>query len=356
MKILDAVKLIYEDSREPRALTDKNFSLVWKNTELITDEFNIGCFDEFEAGKTKLPLDKPVLSGYRCADGGLYSAEIKPVFEEGRLCGYIIAFYSCEDIQRLWDRSGLRTQHSNFCGNVRRELGQINALIERRKIAMGETADSGFLELQNDIRDRVIKTLSSSVNFDELSRYNMESYEDELVNISLRLEELWGEFEPFARNCGCEVKASITKRIRMTVNTERLRAAVSNLLINALMYNSKEQKQISLKLDILDKRTVIAVSDNGDGIPQSIVERALKPYGLIKDFDHGEGLGICVAKKFTERYGGIFNIESRQGEGTTITLSFPKADESVVTDLHMNAAPTLNDNYGITACIFSKGK
>ncbi|SFE29452.1 hypothetical protein SAMN05192532_101166 [Alteribacillus iranensis] len=67
------------------------------------------------------------------------------------------------------------------------------------------------------------------------------------------------------------------------------------------------------------------MSDNGQGIPQDVLESLGKPFYTTKE--KGTGVGIPLCKKIMEEHDGIFNIESSTGEGTVITVAFPLSDK-----------------------------
>lgn len=100
-----------------------------------------------------------------------------------------------------------------------------------------------------------------------------------------------------------------------------LREALVNLLANARdALNGKGQIDITVRLD--DRNAVvIAIADNGPGIPDYQREHIFEPYFSTKE--KGTGLGLAIVRHNTEIYGGRVAVESALGKGTTFTLSFP---------------------------------
>lgn len=67
----------------------------------------------------------------------------------------------------------------------------------------------------------------------------------------------------------------------------------------------------------------LTVSDNGTGMPEEIVERALEPFFTTKDRSRGTGLGLATVSEIARSAGGDVRISSRPGEGTAVSVYLP---------------------------------
>ncbi len=68
----------------------------------------------------------------------------------------------------------------------------------------------------------------------------------------------------------------------------------------------------------------IHVKDNGDGIPQDVMDKIFQPFYTTKPTGEGTGLGLSISYDIiTKGHNGTLRVESREGEGTEfiITLS-----------------------------------
>ena len=71
----------------------------------------------------------------------------------------------------------------------------------------------------------------------------------------------------------------------------------------------------------------ISVSDNGEGMDQGTLSRAMEPFFTTKGPGKGTGLGLPMIHGLAQQSGGRFTLKSRVGEGTTAELWLPAAEE-----------------------------
>ena len=69
----------------------------------------------------------------------------------------------------------------------------------------------------------------------------------------------------------------------------------------------------------------LVVADNGEGMKEDVLRRALEPFFTTKVEKNGAGLGLSVVDNFVKEAGGFVSIDSRPGAGTTVTLSLPRS-------------------------------
>lgn len=94
---------------------------------------------------------------------------------------------------------------------------------------------------------------------------------------------------------------------------------LQNLVKNAL---ESDASHVVVKIQSLDGKAQLSISDNGKGIPPEMVEIILKkPVATTKE--HGTGLGMTIVRHIVAAHRGEMNVESRIGEGTTFTIEFP---------------------------------
>ncbi|THC40755.1 hypothetical protein C2862_20545 [Massilia sp. Mn16-1_5] len=70
---------------------------------------------------------------------------------------------------------------------------------------------------------------------------------------------------------------------------------------------------------------VIAVADNGSGIPQDVMDHVFEPFFTTKDEASGSGLGLSMVYGFVKQSSGDVTIYSEPGRGTQVKLYLPRA-------------------------------
>jgi signal transduction histidine kinase len=71
-------------------------------------------------------------------------------------------------------------------------------------------------------------------------------------------------------------------------------------------------------------RVTIAVRDDGDGMTETVLARAIEPFFTTKD---AAGFGLSLVSGFAAQCSGALAIHSRPGEGACVTLALPRVAE-----------------------------
>jgi len=135
--------------------------------------------------------------------------------------------------------------------------------------------------------------------------------------------------------------AALTYRERFTTDTpprilgdeDDLRAAVSNLLDNAIKYSGPEV-QVSVELEHTDtSQATLRVHDKGAGISQPELKRIFKRFYRARDIVttrvKGTGLGLFIVRSVIARHGGkVFAESAGPGHGSTFTVELPASPPS----------------------------
>lgn len=103
--------------------------------------------------------------------------------------------------------------------------------------------------------------------------------------------------------------------------------ALSNLIENAVEAVTPGQGEIEVELSQAGDRVLVAIRDNGKGMPHDVLAR-LGEKGLTygkEDGPSGSGLGVHYARVQIESWGGMLEFKSREGEGTQVILSLVKS-------------------------------
>ena len=97
---------------------------------------------------------------------------------------------------------------------------------------------------------------------------------------------------------------------------------ITNLLTNAKQAESDLRKSIiNIDLELINKKVLIKIQDNGTGIEKEQLSRIFEPTFTTKN--GGTGLGLTMVKKLISEYKGEIFVKSEWGKGTIFTIVLP---------------------------------
>ena len=109
-----------------------------------------------------------------------------------------------------------------------------------------------------------------------------------------------------------------------------------NIIGNAIdalerMDNVKE-RQITIKTSPYSQDESpwvrIDITDNGPGIPETLLSRIFDPFFTTKEVGKGTGLGLSISIGIVKEHKGTIEVENREDGGTTFSLLLPAAEEN----------------------------
>ena len=68
---------------------------------------------------------------------------------------------------------------------------------------------------------------------------------------------------------------------------------------------------------------MMSVKDNGNGIPQKILNKIIQPFFTTKPTGEGTGLGLSLSYHIVKAHGGEMKIETTEGEYTAFSIIIP---------------------------------
>lgn len=101
-----------------------------------------------------------------------------------------------------------------------------------------------------------------------------------------------------------------------------LRRVVTNLIDNALKHGGGSA-QVQTRHE--NGRAVIAVRDQGPGIPESEIPKMLQPFQRLDRARGvgGAGLGLAITKRIARQHGGALRLRNRTEGGLVVTVDLP---------------------------------
>lgn len=96
-----------------------------------------------------------------------------------------------------------------------------------------------------------------------------------------------------------------------------------NLLLNAIDSLDKSPATIKVTTRKTSSHIVVAVTDNGKGIPIERLGRIFEPFYTTKAPGRGTGLGLSVSHRIIKQHGGTIQVDSQVGAGSVFTVTLP---------------------------------
>ncbi len=106
-------------------------------------------------------------------------------------------------------------------------------------------------------------------------------------------------------------------------NQARLCQVFINIIKNAVDAIGEKNGIISIKTyNTDDKKIVCKISDNGEGIEESLIKDIFKPFFTTKQTGKGIGLGLYIVHEIVKDHKGLLEVISEKNKGTDFSVIF----------------------------------
>jgi len=174
--------------------------------------------------------------------------------------------------------------------------------------------------------DRVIRITRALRQFSRKSEGEMElSDVEELIRHTLTFCEPRFKMENVTREIDCDEGMP-----KIMMDQTRMEQVLLNIFNNALdAMEGKNSKVLRITAKCLPesvtdpKRLLIAISDQGGGIPAGTMNRIFDPFFTTKKVGKGTGLGLSISHNIVKNHGGRFWAENNTIGGATFFIELP---------------------------------
>lgn len=187
----------------------------------------------------------------------------------------------------------------------------------------------GYLSLLDEVKDMPKKqrekyiqvTLEKSYKLEDLinelfdiTRFNSEVMvlEPTEVNLNLMLEQIIDDFYPVLKENEKEIKLSISNKIVLEADPDKLARVFNNLIKNAIYYST--DKVISISVEKKEDKVEIVTCNKGRKISDEKLKRIFEKFYRADSSrttkTGGSGLGLAIAKEIVELHGGTIKATS----------------------------------------------
>jgi signal transduction histidine kinase len=123
-------------------------------------------------------------------------------------------------------------------------------------------------------------------------------------------------------------RISFTQKVFLTLDRERIKTVLKNILENAIKYSKPESQPIEISVAEEENSILIQIKDHGSGISKEELPFVFEPFYRVdrsrSKETGGYGLGLSLCKKIMEAHGGTIEMSSNLNIGTTVFLRFTR--------------------------------
>jgi two-component system, NtrC family, sensor kinase len=106
---------------------------------------------------------------------------------------------------------------------------------------------------------------------------------------------------------------------------------ILNLITNAFYAVNEKSKQniagyeptVLVSTKKVEGKVEVKVADNGNGIPQKILDKIFQPFFTTKPTGQGTGLGLSLSYDIVKAHGGELKVDTNEREGSTFIIQLP---------------------------------
>jgi signal transduction histidine kinase len=131
------------------------------------------------------------------------------------------------------------------------------------------------------------------------------------------------------KNFNADIQTDFDNSIgKINIVPQDIGRVLLNLYNNAFYAVNEKKKSsgenykpaVSVQTKKENNRVRIIVSDNGNGIPQNIIEKIFHPFFTTKPTGQGTGLGLSLSYDIIKAHGGEIKVETKEGEGSIFII------------------------------------
>jgi PAS domain S-box-containing protein len=164
------------------------------------------------------------------------------------------------------------------------------------------------------------------LGFVAISQQEKSSASDK-IRLKEHMKELAQKMEKAEDVSGLSLQIHCPEDLEFATDEFAFSLILKNLLENAIKFNNKENKEISMEAGRSNSGIFIKVQDNGDGISGEDLEKIFNLFYQVDKHRTGNvpgyGLGLAIVQQLVKGLGGSIQVESEIGKGSTFILTLP---------------------------------
>lgn len=227
---------------------------------------------------------------------------------------------SAERFQRLVAVGGMA---ASIAHEIRNPLGIIMACAE--SLERDHAGSPAVRELYATIVDEVDRANQQITGLLDMARDMPMRFAD--MDLDRLAATTVLSLQPRALAAGVELVYTKVGPVKIHGDSDRLRQAMVNLVLNAIDAVALTRGHVGLTLTQDEHQVQLSVADDGPGLPPSIRRSLGEPFVTTKT--DGVGLGINITQRILERHQGRLTVDTTRAIGTAFIMSLPCTQRAV---------------------------
>lgn len=247
----------------------------------------------------------------------------------------ILVAIALQQLRRGRELARLRTRFvANVSHELRTPLAQISMFSETLLLGRARSAEErqDFMSIIFREAKRLRHLVESVLKFSRAeASAGAQELRVESRDIALEVRDAVRAFTPLAAAAGVELRTDLEENALAQVEPDGLRQIVLNLLDNAVKFGPEGQ-QVSVSVQRTASDVIVAVTDQGPGIPEQERRQVFAPFVQGANSQSrttaGAGIGLSVVADLVAAHGGRVWIEDGlDGRGARVAFALPALEQ-----------------------------
>ena len=215
-------------------------------------------------------------------------------------------------------------------------------LLDEMKQELANGNGQSAIEIAGDVKQNLEKILHHGKRADAIVKGMLQhsrtsSGQKELTDINVLADEYlrlaYHGLRAKDKTFNAKFEAEFDKTIeKINVMPQDIGRAILNLINNAFYAVTEKKKQlqngyeptVTVATKKLADKIELRVIDNGNGIPQKVLDKIFQPFFTTKPTGQGTGLGLSLSYDIiTKGHGGELKVETKEGQGSEFIIQLP---------------------------------
>jgi PAS domain S-box-containing protein len=147
------------------------------------------------------------------------------------------------------------------------------------------------------------------------------------INLKVYLQSIEQSLTLILKKAKCTLSLEVDPSISLHVNSGSLGQLLTNLVLNSTIhaFDGLKDRQVKISGSQTPEHIFLKVSDNGIGIPETVLPHLFTPFYTTSRRKGGTGLGLYISRQIaTEVLNGSLSVENLPEKGCEFTLKLPK--------------------------------